>query len=98
MQPFSFVVFSEQEEFGEEARRRIQATGLARVTSVVVEPTQLLEALKSESPQAVFVDLGYAPHEILDMLEGLPGWMGCRPRWGIFCQPSGRRSRRAPAC
>jgi pilus assembly protein CpaE len=69
---FSFVIFSEEPEFASEIEKQISATGEARVATVLSEPDQLLGALKSEKPDGLFVDLGYAPHVVLDLLESLP--------------------------
>ena len=69
---FSFVIFSEEPEFGSEIEKQIGASGEARVAAVISDPNQLLGALKSEKPDGLFVDLGYAPHVVLDLLESLP--------------------------
>jgi pilus assembly protein CpaE len=69
---FSFVIFSEEPEFASEIERQIGATGEARVAAVISDADQLLEALKSEKPEGLFVDLGHAPHLVLDLLESLP--------------------------
>jgi pilus assembly protein CpaE len=69
---FSFVIFSEELEFAAEIEKQIGASGEARVATVISDPNQLLGALKSEKPDGLFVDLGYAPHVVLDLLESLP--------------------------
>jgi Flp pilus assembly CpaE family ATPase len=69
---FSFVIFSEEPEFASEIEKQISASGEARVAAVVSDPDQILGALKSEKPDGLFVDLGYAPHVVLDLLESLP--------------------------
>jgi len=69
---FSFVIFSEEPEFASEVGKQISASGAARVVSVISDPDQLLGALKSERPNGLFVDLGHAPHVVLDLLESLP--------------------------
>jgi pilus assembly protein CpaE len=69
---FSFVIFSEEPEFASEIEKQISASGEARVAVVISDPNQLLGALKTEKPDGLFVDLGYAPHVILDLLESLP--------------------------
>jgi pilus assembly protein CpaE len=69
---FSFVIFSEEPEFAAEIEKQVGASGEARVAVVISDPNQLLGALKSEKPGGLFVDLGYAPHVILDLLESLP--------------------------
>ena len=69
---FSFVIFSEEPEFAAEIEKQIGASGEARVATVISDPNQLLGALKSEKPDGLFVDLGYAPHVVLDLLESLP--------------------------
>jgi pilus assembly protein CpaE len=69
---FSFVIFSEEPEFAAEIEKQIGASGEARVAAVICDPDQLLEALKFEKPNGLFVDLGHAPHVVLDLLESLP--------------------------
>jgi len=68
---FSFVVFSEEPAFASEIEKQISATGAARVAAVISDQEQLLSALKSEKPGGLFVDLGHAPHVVLDLLESL---------------------------
>jgi pilus assembly protein CpaE len=69
---FSFVIFSEEPEFAAEIEKQIEASGVARIAAVISDQDQLLETLKSEKPEGLFVDLGYAPHVVLDLLESLP--------------------------
>lgn len=69
---FSFVIFSEEPEFAAGIEKQIGISGEARVAAVVNDPDQLLAALKSEKPDGLFVDLGHAPHVVLDLLESLP--------------------------
>ena len=69
---FSFVIYSEEPEFASAIEKQIGASGEARVAAVISDSDQLLEALKSEKPDGLFVDLGYAPHVVLDLLESLP--------------------------
>jgi pilus assembly protein CpaE len=69
---FSFVIFSEEPEFAREIEKQIGASGEARVAAVISDPNRLLEALKFEKPNGLFVDLGHAPHVVLDLLESLP--------------------------
>lgn len=69
---FSFLVFSEEEEFGSEIERQILATGEAVVAARVSDPDQLMDALKTEQPDGLFVDLGHGPHVALDILEAIP--------------------------
>jgi pilus assembly protein CpaE len=69
---FSFVIFSEEPEFASEIEKQISASGEARVAAVISDPDQLFGALKSEKPEGLFVDLGHAPHVVLDLLESLP--------------------------
>jgi pilus assembly protein CpaE len=68
---FSFVIFSEEPEFAAEIEKQIGASGAARIAAVISDQDQLHEALKSEKPDGLFVDLGHAPHDILDLLESL---------------------------
>jgi len=69
---FSFVIFAEEPEFASEIEKQISASGEARVAAVISDPDQILGALKAEKPDGLFVDLGYAPHVVLDLLESLP--------------------------
>jgi pilus assembly protein CpaE len=69
---FSFVIFSEEPEFASEIEKQIGVSGKARIAAVISDPNQLLEALKSEKPEGLFVDIGHAPHLVLDLLESLP--------------------------
>jgi len=69
---FSFVVFSEEPAFASEIEKQIAASGVARVASLVTDQDQLLGVLKSERPDGLFVDLGHAPHIVMDLLESLP--------------------------
>jgi pilus assembly protein CpaE len=69
---FSFVIYSEEPEFASAIEKQIGASGEARVAAVISDPDQLLAALKAEKPVGLFVDLGYAPHVVLDLLESLP--------------------------
>jgi len=68
---FSFVIFSEEPEFAAEIEKQILASGQARVAAVVSDQDQLLGTLKNEQPDGLFVDLGHAPHIVLDLLESL---------------------------
>jgi pilus assembly protein CpaE len=68
---FSFVIFSEEPEVAAEIEKQISASGEARAAVVISDPDQLLGALKSEKPDGLFVDLGHAPHVILDLMESL---------------------------
>ena len=68
----SFLIFSEEQDFGSEIHKQILATGEADVVARVSDPDQLLEALKSEKPDGLFADLGHGPHVILDVLGAMP--------------------------
>jgi len=67
-----FVVYSEQDEFGSEIRSRLQSAGHAHVLAVVSEEEALFAALREHQPDALFADLGFAPHDTLDLLDRLP--------------------------
>jgi len=67
-----FVVYSEQDEFGSEIRSRLQSAGHAFVVAVVAEEEALFAALREHQPDALFADLGLAPHDTLDLLDRLP--------------------------
>jgi pilus assembly protein CpaE len=69
---FSFVIFSEEPQFAAEIEKQIGASGEARTAAVISDSNQLLGALKSEKPDGLFIDLGHAPHVVLDLLESLP--------------------------
>jgi len=69
---FSFVIFSEEPGFAAEIEKQIGASGEARTAAVISDQHQLLGTLKSEQPDGLFIDLGHAPHVILDLLESLP--------------------------
>jgi pilus assembly protein CpaE len=70
---FSFVIFAEEVQFASVIEKQISASGEARVAAVIDDPEQLLEVLKAEKPEGLFVELGHAPHVVLDMLESFPG-------------------------
>jgi pilus assembly protein CpaE len=67
-----FVVYSEQDEFGSEIRSRLHSAGHAHVLAVVSEEDALFAALREHQPDALFADLGLAPHDTLDLLDRLP--------------------------
>jgi pilus assembly protein CpaE len=67
-----FVVYSEQDEFGSEIASRLHSSGHAHVLAVVSEAEALLAALREHEPEALFADLGLAPHDTLDLLDRLP--------------------------
>ncbi|MBW2540462.1 MAG: AAA family ATPase [Deltaproteobacteria bacterium] len=69
---FSFVIFSEEPGFAAEIEKQIAATGVARIGAVITDQDRLLESLKFEKPDGLFVDLGHAPHVVLDLLASLP--------------------------
>jgi len=81
MSSISFVVFAEDEEVGEALRELLEKTGKARVADVVHERLNLAKTLERERPTRLLVDLGYAPHEVLDLLaeQDLPhgGFVVC---------------------
>ena len=52
MADLSFVVFSEQSEYGAEVRELLEATGHARVKQVVSNPEELVEAVRNHRPDA----------------------------------------------
>lgn len=67
----SFVIFSEQEEFAQEMSLRLGTLRKVKVAGISSEIESLVELIKSELPDVLFVDLGLAPHVILDQLEGI---------------------------
>ena len=72
MAEIKFVVYSEQDEFGSKIRSRLQSAGHAHVLAVVSEEDALFAALREHQPDALFADLGFAPHDTLDLLDRLP--------------------------
>lgn len=72
MADIKFLIYSEQDEFGSEIRSRLQSSGHAHVVAVVSEEDALFEALREHEPDALFADLGLAPHDTLDLLDRLP--------------------------
>lgn len=72
MADLKFVVYSEQDEFGSEIQSRLQAAGHAHVVAVVSDEDALFAALREHKPDALFADLGLAPHDALDLLDRLP--------------------------
>jgi pilus assembly protein CpaE len=79
-----FVIFSEQEEFAQEMSNRLASLRRTRVVAIANEIEDLVEVIKKELPDVLFVDLGIAPHVILDQLEGiqipLPELLVCGPQ------------------
>ena len=71
MRELSFVIFSEQEEFAQEMSLRLSKLRKVKVVGVSSEIASLVELIKSELPDVLFVDLGLAPHVVLDQLEGI---------------------------
>jgi pilus assembly protein CpaE len=68
----TFVVYSEQDEFGSEIRARLLASGHVHVAAVVSEAEDLVAAVREHAPDLLFADLGIAPHDALDLLDCLP--------------------------
>ena len=84
MKELRFVIFSEQEEFAQEMSRRLTSLRRVRVVDIASEIEDLVEVIKKELPDVLFVDLGIAPHVVLDQLEGiqipLPELLVCGPQ------------------
>lgn len=72
MAELKFIVYSEQDEFGSEIRSRLAASGHVHVAAVVSEAEDLAAAVREHGPDALFADLGLAPHATLDLLDRLP--------------------------
>ncbi len=68
MGELNFVIRGESGESGAALRRRLEATGHARVVSVVCEPTALAEALAQGPVDALYVELGADPDAVLEAL------------------------------
>jgi len=71
MDKLRFAIFSELKEFADEIRNRLSAVPGAEVAVIVDDPEDLSDALKAESPDVLYADLGHAPHVVLDLLESL---------------------------
>jgi pilus assembly protein CpaE len=69
MSQISFAIFSEQEECATAFAQLIDASPHANVALIVSDIDQLSEALGKEEIDAVLVDLGHAPHPLIDHLE-----------------------------
>jgi len=65
----SFVIFSEQEEAGDFFKGVFEKSGHASVLEVVHDESLLIKTIKETSPDAVLLDLGHAPHQILDLVD-----------------------------
>jgi pilus assembly protein CpaE len=79
-----FVIFSEQVEFAQEMCRRLSELRQVAVVAIASEIDDLVESIKKEAPHVLFVDLGIAPHVVLDQLEGIqvpmPELLVCGPQ------------------
>jgi len=72
----TFVVYSDQEECADAFAQLVDQTVRARAEKVVWNEEELRQCLKNPRVDALLVDLGPAPHLVLDMLESLES---CEP-------------------
>jgi pilus assembly protein CpaE len=83
MPEVSFVVFAESEEVAEALQKLLELTGEARVAATVTSEDAIEKALERHQPTALLVDLGHAPHVMLDRIAELK-----TPRGGlVFAGP-----------
>ncbi len=83
MTQLSFVIYSEDPASATELRRILEASGHAQVRAVVSDPDELPTAVRAHRPDALFAELGRAPHAVLDRLETIAA---PRPRL-LVCGP-----------
>jgi pilus assembly protein CpaE len=80
----SFIVFSQQEEMATHLHRALQRSGHATVVATVFADEELPAAVHQHKPDAILVDLGHAPHAVLDILERIaaprPQIVACGPQ------------------
>ena len=69
MTQISFVIFSEQPECAEAFARLVEDSPHATVAALASDAKQLEDALGKQEIDAVFADLGHAPHLVIDLLE-----------------------------
>jgi pilus assembly protein CpaE len=65
----SFVVYSEHEECAAAFAELVEQTAHARAGKVIWNEEELHQCLRDRGADALLVDLGAAPHLVLDMLE-----------------------------
>jgi pilus assembly protein CpaE len=71
MSQLSFAIFSEQQECAEAFARIIEDSPHATVAAIASEAQELEDVLEKHSVDAVFADLGHAPHLVIDLLESV---------------------------
>lgn len=71
MGQLSFVVFSDSEEACTRSHQLLEESGHAEVLETVTAADALVDALRARRPDALYVDLGKAPEELLDAVEAL---------------------------
>jgi pilus assembly protein CpaE len=72
----TFVVYSDQEECADAFAQLVDQTARARAEKIVWNEEELRQCLKNPRVDALLIDLGPAPHLVLDMLESLES---CEP-------------------
>ncbi len=78
-----FVVFSEDETCPEALKKLLEMNARARVSACVTDEEQLEAVIARERPYALLVDLGRAPHVMLDRLTRI----SAPPGGVIVCGP-----------
>jgi len=68
----SFIVFSEESDVGASLAKALEASGHAELRSIASDASELADAVRKHGPDALLVDLGHAPHGVLDLLDRLP--------------------------
>jgi pilus assembly protein CpaE len=79
----SFIVFSQQDEMGAHLRQALEASGHASVAATVSVEDEFPAAVRELRPDGILMDLGHAPHGVLDLVETLgasrPQLVACGP-------------------
>jgi len=68
----SFVVFSQQDEVAQHLRDALEKCAHVSVRSCVCSEAELVATVRKTKPVALLVDLGHAPHSVLDLLDTIP--------------------------
>ena len=72
MADLSFVVFSQQDEVAQHLRRALEACAHVSVLSSASSESEFSAAVRKSKPDVLLVDLGHAPHAVLDLLDTIP--------------------------
>jgi pilus assembly protein CpaE len=80
----SFIVFSQQEEMAAHLKRALEESGHATLAATICTDDELLPAVSKHKPDGILIDLGHAPHAVLDILETIaaprPQIVACGPQ------------------